>query len=296
MFSAWSNVRRDLADACAKLGIEPVTPNDLRRTLGTWLRADGVEPQLIGAMMGHADSRMVERVYGRLPTDALGKLIAARYVSGGAVATGTDEASSDTSDQPETAGSECPETESNRRHGDFQSSQNIELFSGETRTTGEACSECVESPSEEPPSRADGADEGFRKAQASPENSGVDADSGGGVPEVAEPDPEWPQPAWWPRNCRCSIGRVNPACPACSPPKTSPDAAAPQIAGTPHPAASGGRLSFDGISLGGMTLLPCARMAVDEFALPDPACRCIHCAPRNALAAIHGPVGVIRHA
>jgi len=46
----------------------PCSPNDLRRTYATWLRAQGVEPQLIGAAMGHRDSRMVERVTGAYPS------------------------------------------------------------------------------------------------------------------------------------------------------------------------------------------------------------------------------------
>ena len=82
MFKPWGNVRRDLAVACAKLGIAPVTPNDLRRTFGTWLRNDGIAPNLIGAAMGHTDSRMVERVYGRLTPEALGKLLNAGITKG----------------------------------------------------------------------------------------------------------------------------------------------------------------------------------------------------------------------
>jgi integrase len=78
MLAPWGNVRRDLAAACKRAGIEPVTPNDLRRTFATWLRDAGVEPQLIGAAMGHTDSRMVERVYGRLTPEALGKLLEER--------------------------------------------------------------------------------------------------------------------------------------------------------------------------------------------------------------------------
>jgi excisionase family DNA binding protein len=58
--------------------IPRVSPNDLRRTLATWLRQAGVEPQLIGAMLRHTDSRLVERVYGRIPADDLGRLIDAR--------------------------------------------------------------------------------------------------------------------------------------------------------------------------------------------------------------------------
>jgi hypothetical protein len=71
LFRPWLNVRRDLHEACERAGIPPVSPNDLRRTCATWLRAQGVPPHLIAPVMGHVDSRMVERVYGRLPTDQL---------------------------------------------------------------------------------------------------------------------------------------------------------------------------------------------------------------------------------
>ena len=73
---AGANVRRDLLDACERAGIDPVSPNDLRRTCATWLRAAGAPPDLIAPVMGHADSRMVKRVYGRLPTDALAARLA----------------------------------------------------------------------------------------------------------------------------------------------------------------------------------------------------------------------------
>lgn len=36
LFDRWTNVRRDLIAACKRAGIETVTPNDLRRTFGTW--------------------------------------------------------------------------------------------------------------------------------------------------------------------------------------------------------------------------------------------------------------------
>lgn len=78
MFRPWGNVRRDLAAACARAGIEPVTPRDLRRTHSKWLRALGVDPHLIGAMLGHRDGRMVERVYGRLDAGMLAELLRAR--------------------------------------------------------------------------------------------------------------------------------------------------------------------------------------------------------------------------
>lgn len=77
-FEPWGNVRRDLEVACRHAKVPRVTPRDLRRTHGSILRQMGVEPHLIGKMLGHADSRMVEKVYGQLPADALGKLLEVR--------------------------------------------------------------------------------------------------------------------------------------------------------------------------------------------------------------------------
>lgn len=75
-FAPWDSVRRDLEVACRRAKVERVTPRDLRRSTGRILRAAGVDPQLIGPMLGHADGRMVELVYGRLEPKELGSLIA----------------------------------------------------------------------------------------------------------------------------------------------------------------------------------------------------------------------------
>ena len=40
--------------------------------------ARGVEPSLIGRYLGHSDSRMAERVYGRVTPDQLGHLLESR--------------------------------------------------------------------------------------------------------------------------------------------------------------------------------------------------------------------------
>ena len=77
-FEPWGSVRRDLAVACRKAKVTKITPRDLRRSHGSILRQMGIEPHLISKMLGHADSRMVERIYGQLPPEALGKLMAAR--------------------------------------------------------------------------------------------------------------------------------------------------------------------------------------------------------------------------
>ena len=52
-----------------------ISSHDLRRTFGTWLRADGVPVSEVAAMLGHSDSRMAERVYARLPSDLLRDLL-----------------------------------------------------------------------------------------------------------------------------------------------------------------------------------------------------------------------------
>jgi len=78
LFRRWINVRRDLATACKNAKIADVSPNDLRRTPSTWLRQMGVPPSEIAPFLGHVDSRMVERVYGRIPVDALGAVLRAR--------------------------------------------------------------------------------------------------------------------------------------------------------------------------------------------------------------------------
>ncbi len=83
MFRDWTKAMRwDLKRVCDKLGIPGVSSNDLRRTYGQWLRHAGVDPSLIGITMGHKDSRMVERVYGRVPVDKLRPLIDRQLTSG----------------------------------------------------------------------------------------------------------------------------------------------------------------------------------------------------------------------
>lgn len=73
---AWHNVRRDLALACRKAQIDPVTPNDLRRTFASWLKQAGRDSLAVGKLLGHTSSRMVERVYGQLDQRTLRETVA----------------------------------------------------------------------------------------------------------------------------------------------------------------------------------------------------------------------------
>lgn len=67
----WKNVRRDLRKACEKARIEPVSPNDLRRTFASWLKQAGRDSLAVGRLLGHTSSRMVELVYGHLDQKTL---------------------------------------------------------------------------------------------------------------------------------------------------------------------------------------------------------------------------------
>ncbi len=95
LFAPWTNVRRDLRAACERVQEKlrgeqeergeapdavcaPLSPNDLRRTYSTWMRAEGIPLEYIAPTMGHADTRMLERVYARLPSAELQRLMA-RY-------------------------------------------------------------------------------------------------------------------------------------------------------------------------------------------------------------------------
>jgi hypothetical protein len=79
LFPRWSNIRRDLEAACTAAGVPRVSPNDLRRTFGTWCRMAGMPTDRIAVLLGHADARMVERVYGRLDPATMGAEIRATF-------------------------------------------------------------------------------------------------------------------------------------------------------------------------------------------------------------------------
>src|SRR5215813_2966808 len=79
LFEPWLNIRRDLHAACARAGVPPVSPNDLRRTFATWCWQGGMHPARIALLLGHRDARMVERIYGVLESGALGSDVAAVF-------------------------------------------------------------------------------------------------------------------------------------------------------------------------------------------------------------------------
>ncbi len=194
LFESWSNIRRDLHLACehakARLAAEAdklalagrrkeaavlrreqelfpmVSPNDLRRTFGTWCRLQGMPTDRIAVLLGHKDSRMVERVYGRIDARQLGPEIARVFgtldLTTIAVIQPTSAASSAASDCDECvidacttltsmtsmaiaklakpAEVRCPGSELNQRHADFQccrqSALNNDTYSGNCERSG----------------------------------------------------------------------------------------------------------------------------------------------------------------
>lgn len=71
----WGKIVRDLALACRKAGIPKVSPNDLRRTYGSWLIQKGVDIRRVAALMGTSVA-MVESVYGQFSPESLQAAVA----------------------------------------------------------------------------------------------------------------------------------------------------------------------------------------------------------------------------
>jgi integrase len=68
----WPNIRRDLHAACAAAGLDPLSPNDLRRTYATWLRVLGLPEDLVGPALRHAPgSKLAAKVYAHLGPSSL---------------------------------------------------------------------------------------------------------------------------------------------------------------------------------------------------------------------------------
>jgi integrase len=61
----WHNIRRDLPEACAEAGLEPVTATDLRGSAQTWLVDEGVPEEAITRLARHKDPTMLRQRYYR---------------------------------------------------------------------------------------------------------------------------------------------------------------------------------------------------------------------------------------
>jgi len=75
LFTPWGNMRRDILRAAERAGVPPFSANDLRRTTATWLVKRGVPLHLVQRILGHTSIAMLQKVYGQLDTDDVGRLI-----------------------------------------------------------------------------------------------------------------------------------------------------------------------------------------------------------------------------
>jgi integrase len=58
--------RREFADAVRAAKLEPLTPHDLRHTAASLFISAGANPWMLAEVLGHSDTRMIDRVYGHL--------------------------------------------------------------------------------------------------------------------------------------------------------------------------------------------------------------------------------------
>lgn len=73
--------RREWYPAVEKSGIERLTPHDMRHTAASIFISEGASPWMVASLLGHNDTRMVDKVYGHLfdsDREALRQRISAR--------------------------------------------------------------------------------------------------------------------------------------------------------------------------------------------------------------------------
>jgi integrase len=101
LFRTWGNLIRDLAAACARAGIDKLTPNDLRRGFGTWHRLAGVSVENVSLMLRHTTDKLAQTTYARVRGDEVRMLVEPQVrdvpalmlpKTSGATETGADEA------------------------------------------------------------------------------------------------------------------------------------------------------------------------------------------------------------
>lgn len=78
LHASWGKYHRDIRAACKRAGIDPVSPNDLRRAFATWHRQAGVTAEEVSLLLGHATDTLAQTTYGRISGADLGERIRAR--------------------------------------------------------------------------------------------------------------------------------------------------------------------------------------------------------------------------
>lgn len=77
LFDSWTKIDRDLKEACRRIGLPPLSTNDLRRSCATWHVQAGVPNELVAKLLRHTTDKLVQTTYGRTTAVDIGRLIAA---------------------------------------------------------------------------------------------------------------------------------------------------------------------------------------------------------------------------
>lgn len=80
LFRPWGNYLRDMKAACKRAGIEPVTPNDLRRAFARWHREALVQSghsgksaaEVVSRLLRHTTDKLVQQTYAVLEASIAG--------------------------------------------------------------------------------------------------------------------------------------------------------------------------------------------------------------------------------
>lgn len=65
------SIKKGFAAACARAGLEDITPHILRHTAASWMAESGVDMFRISRYLGHSDTKVTERRYAKLHPDFL---------------------------------------------------------------------------------------------------------------------------------------------------------------------------------------------------------------------------------
>lgn len=76
MYPHWGNLYRSLGLACRRIGIEKISPNDLRRTHASLLSQAGVPHSILKNVTRHTTTLMLDRVYGQQTLESTAHVIA----------------------------------------------------------------------------------------------------------------------------------------------------------------------------------------------------------------------------
>lgn len=66
-----ANIRKAFEDTATRAGLVDVTPHDIRHTAAVWMLGKRVPMHMVSQYLGHADTRITEKVYARYQPDHL---------------------------------------------------------------------------------------------------------------------------------------------------------------------------------------------------------------------------------